>query len=393
MAYIGNSLTQQSFTGGMDQFNGNASNTTFGLSRNITTPFDINVYVEGVFQRPGVSYTVSANTITFESAPSSGANNIVVVYENFTATSIVPIPGSVTPSSIAANTIQATLGYVPANKAGETFTGPVTFANSSANVISMVANGSVGVGTGSGAYKLSIQSNNANILSVTTTGSFARPIISTQSTSGDPETSLQFADGASRNYYMGIYYPAASYKRFYFDNRTGLDTSFEVDGVSKLSISNTGVVYVNSGQLKFPATQVASSDSNTLDDYEEGTWTPTFVFATPGSGATYTTQLGWYTKIGNIVICQALVQLSNKGTGAGITFVGGLPFSTPATALYSGGAVGYVGGFSANAPATCYADPSATRIVLFNPVTSSYTDYAALTNTTLLSVQITYRAA
>lgn len=140
MSYIGNSLTQQSFTGGMDQFNGNASNTTFGLSRSVTTPFDVEVYVESVFQRPGIGYDVSANTIVFSSAPSTGSNNVVVVYRNFTATSIVPAAGSVTPTAIAANTIQATLGYVPANKAGDTFTGATTFANTTHNGSATFAN-------------------------------------------------------------------------------------------------------------------------------------------------------------------------------------------------------------------------------------------------------------
>ena len=73
MSYIGNSLTQQSFTGGVDQFNGNASNTAFGLTRTINTNFDVDVYVENVWQRPGVGYSVSANTITFTSAPSAGS--------------------------------------------------------------------------------------------------------------------------------------------------------------------------------------------------------------------------------------------------------------------------------------------------------------------------------
>ena len=146
MAYIGNSLTQQSFTGGMDQFNGNASNTTFGLSRSVTTPFDVNVFVESVYQRPGVAYTVSANTITFESAPSVGTNNIIVVYENFTSVSVVPTAGSVTPTTIAANTIQATLGYVPANKAGDTFTGNTTFTNTTHNGPATFANTTVHTG-------------------------------------------------------------------------------------------------------------------------------------------------------------------------------------------------------------------------------------------------------
>src|ERR1700743_2562665 len=59
---------------------------------------------------------------------------------------------------------------------------------------------------------------------------------------------------------------------------------------------------VNPGQIKFPATQNPSSDPNTLDDYEEGTWTPAFTFATPGNlSITYSLQSCYYTKIGRLV--------------------------------------------------------------------------------------------
>lgn len=58
--------------------------------------------------------------------------------------------------------------------------------------------------------------------------------------------------------------------------------------------ANGGVLQLKSG-ITFPATQVASSDANTLDDYEEGTWT-----ATLNSG-TFTSQVFKYTKIGNMV--------------------------------------------------------------------------------------------
>lgn len=95
MAFIGNSPSTQTFTGGMDQFNGNASNTSFSLSRTINTVYDVDVYVESVFQRPGVAYTVSANTISFTSAPAAGSNNVVVVYKSFNATSVLPVDGSV----------------------------------------------------------------------------------------------------------------------------------------------------------------------------------------------------------------------------------------------------------------------------------------------------------
>lgn len=87
--------------------------------------------------------------------------------------------------------------------------------------------------------------------------------------------------------------------------------------------------------IKFPATQVASADANTLDDYEEGTFTPSFTGGISGPG--YTTQLGHYVKIGSAVFFR--MQLAtNAGTGAASNLVvGGLPFtSAQAGAAYLG---------------------------------------------------------
>jgi hypothetical protein len=78
--------------------------------------------------------------------------------------------------------------------------------------------------------------------------------------------------------------------------------------------------------IAFPATQSASSDANTLDDYEEGTWTATL---TGSSGsATYSTQAGTYTKIGNYVYVQAYVALTAIGTLTGSLSISGLPFTS-----------------------------------------------------------------
>jgi hypothetical protein len=78
--------------------------------------------------------------------------------------------------------------------------------------------------------------------------------------------------------------------------------------------------------IAFPATQVASANANTLDDYEEGTWTPTFIGSTTAGTATYTGQLGTYTKIGNRVYIRGFVGWSaHTGTGNGL--IGGLPFN------------------------------------------------------------------
>jgi hypothetical protein len=79
--------------------------------------------------------------------------------------------------------------------------------------------------------------------------------------------------------------------------------------------------------ITFPATQSACSDANTLDDYEEGTWTPTISFGGASVGVTYTMQVGKYTKIGNVVNYTCYVELSAKGSSTGYARIGGLPFT------------------------------------------------------------------
>jgi hypothetical protein len=79
--------------------------------------------------------------------------------------------------------------------------------------------------------------------------------------------------------------------------------------------------------ITFPATQSASSDANTLDDYEEGTFTPTFNFSGSSTGITYAWQIGYYTKVGRVVTIQCYVQFGNKGSASGSLRIDGLPFT------------------------------------------------------------------
>ena len=114
--------------------------------------------------------------------------------------------------------------------------------------------------------------------------------------------------------------------------------SLNVSGTTTLSSSVSGettfdgAIIPNAG-IKFPATQVASTDANTLDDYEEGTWTPTVVGGT--SAGTYETQTanGFYQKIGRDVTVRATVQLAGSisAGGTGEYRFGGLPFNIDAS--------------------------------------------------------------
>jgi hypothetical protein len=79
--------------------------------------------------------------------------------------------------------------------------------------------------------------------------------------------------------------------------------------------------------ITFPATQSASTNANTLDDYEEGTFTPTYLGETTAGTTTYTRQIGRYTKIGRLVYVMISINITNA-TGTGNAIIGGLPFAT-----------------------------------------------------------------
>jgi len=91
--------------------------------------------------------------------------------------------------------------------------------------------------------------------------------------------------------------------------------------------------------ISFPATQSASSDANTLDDYEEGSFTPTYTGSGGNPTVTYSSGNTWgtYTKVGNLVSFALEVRTTAISGGGGNLQISGLPF-TP----YGGGSNQYV---------------------------------------------------
>ena len=83
--------------------------------------------------------------------------------------------------------------------------------------------------------------------------------------------------------------------------------------------------------IDFSATSDGSgtTTSELLDDYEEGTFTPTIIFGTSGT-ATYSIQSGFYTKIGRQVTVVILISF-NDNDGTGVVSIGGLPFTSIST--------------------------------------------------------------
>ena len=132
--------------------------------------------------------------------------------------------------------------------------------------------------------------------------------------------------------------------------------------------------------ITFPATQVPSADANTLDDYEEGTWTPT----SSTGGWTFSIDDAQYVKIGKQVSVWASISNTGSGNGSQIV-IGGLPFSVPAncyavsvfdtggnskTGSYiranSGGTLAYAWYVSTSRQSLLGTDISGSSYILFN---------------------------
>jgi hypothetical protein len=104
--------------------------------------------------------------------------------------------------------------------------------------------------------------------------------------------------------------------------------SWTTSGAVILQGGDTGA---NGIGITFPATQSASSNANTLDDYEEGTFTPAFAYQTPGTSSfTYGAQSGTYRKIGGFVYAKGYIRLTafSKGTASGTLRITAFPFTS-----------------------------------------------------------------
>ena len=132
--------------------------------------------------------------------------------------------------------------------------------------------------------------------------------------------------------------------------------------LSTVSVGNATPATTGAG-ITFPAAQSASSDANTLDDYEEGTWTATLKGGTTDP-TTPVTVTGNYTKIGRQVTITA-VFLNVTTTGAsGNVSVTGAPFSS--SGISTGAAMSHSFDLNGGTGLTSYI--SGTTIELFSMV-------------------------
>jgi hypothetical protein len=151
--------------------------------------------------------------------------------------------------------------------------------------------------------------------------------------------------------------------------RARIPTTGGIQSAASISVGNVTPTTSGAG-ITFPATQSASSDANTLDDYEEGTWTPN-----QGGGLTVVgtfSSSGTYTKIGRLVTVCGFVQGSTSVavTAAGIMSTN-LPFTSSRVAF------GVSGNISFNITATnAVANASTSLYSLTTIAATSYIEFS-----------------
>ena len=138
----------------------------------------------------------------------------------------------------------------------------------------------------------------------------------------------------------GIFFPAADTIAFTEGGTEcgRFNSSGNLQTIGTISVGNATPSTSGAG-ITFPADQSilgGSSNANTLDDYEEGTWTPTLESTGGGTIAsgTYTRRTGNYVKVGKLVTVQWQLQVSSASAlSAGSISITGLPFTCENTTL------------------------------------------------------------
>ena len=110
-----------------------------------------------------------------------------------------------------------------------------------------------------------------------------------------------------------------------------------------------------------------TGSANELDDYEEGTFTPTYLGSSSNPTVTYNSQTaGSYVKIGRQVIAKIVLRTDSVSGGSGNLYIGGLPFAASAASGTRAGTlnIGYGSNFITKSPQSGYINDSDSIVVL-----------------------------
>jgi hypothetical protein len=178
-------------------------------------------------------------------------------------------------------------------------TGKLQFYNTTDAVTGLIiqSDGTVGIGINTPATDLHVKS--------------AGGAITVDTDSAGNSSSLYFAEAGTNKW------------RLFNDGGTDAFIISDADAsATRLTIDNTGVVIPSVG-IKLD--NLGSADVNVLDDYEEGTWTPTVDSGV--TSPTYASQFGHYTKVGNTVYVTMFIETTGGTLNGSQLKFGGLPFT------------------------------------------------------------------
>ena len=173
--------------------------------------------------------------------------------------------------------------------------------NLDSDTLTIDSSGNVGVGTSSPEEALHVYHPTANINAVIE--------------SGDANAYLAFKDNSTTGY-AHVFLGASGNNMTFFSG--GSSERMRLDSSGHLILKKNLVLESTSEGIDFSG---VGSSAQTLDDYEEGTWTPTIATGTINAGSAR------YTKIGNLVHVTCEVTTFSNRTSTNNVTIGGLPFS------------------------------------------------------------------
>ena len=331
MAYIG----RQNLGGAYRQlddissgFDGSDTTHTMQVNSQNVTVGDVNQIIlslGGVIQKPGTDFTVSGSVLTFTTAPAANTSFFAVLLGSDNGGTVTPTDVSVTKAKLA-DEIDIFVGT--SLSAADLGTG-IHIKTADSGVSSAGVNGDELIIEGSGHAGLSIFS-----------GTSSNGVI-------------HFGDsGASADGY--ILYDHSNRK---LDFGTASATQWSIDSSGNLLPAATDHgIYLGVS---------SATAANLLDDYEEGTWTPTMAGQTTSGSLGYAYQNGRYVKVGQMVTAYCYVECNSvSSTPAGNLRIYGFPFAVyNASATYPALTIGYSVGFPSTASASCgFGVPNATYV-------------------------------
>jgi hypothetical protein len=171
------------------------------------------------------------------------------------------------------------------------------------------------------AYRSTINNATGNAICLTTAGSGISTIENCTLLSGTA-SAISVGTGTTVNAYGDTINSSNT------NAITGLGTLNEADLVftGSSSLINTSTITLAPVSEIYAKNGITFDNSNILTNYATGTWTPTLVGASVAGTTTYTTQQGYYTRIGNMVTIWGYLNIS-AATGTGDALFGGFPFT------------------------------------------------------------------